>query len=311
MKAFSINGIGTLVKDSFKSFLDDKVPKLGGSLAYFTIFSIGPMLLVIIFLVGIFLGKQAVAGSLHQQMEQLVGTGAAQQIQEIIKNAAISKGGSFAFIIGLVTLLLGATSVFTEIQDSINGIWQLKAKPNQSWWHSVKSRLLSFGIVASIGFLLLVSLAAAAFIEGLGKKLQALIPGVGVLLFYVISQALTLLTASFLFALIFKLLPSAQLRWRQVWPGAIVTALLFMFGRFAISFYISQSDFGNAYGAAGSLVIVLVWVYYSSLILYFGAEFTKAYCNRFGNGILPNAYAVSTRVASIEATTEKPDANQV
>lgn len=295
MKAFSLKGIGLLLKDSFHGFSEDKLPKLGGALAYFTIFSIGPMLLVIIFLVGIFLGRQAVEGSLHEQIQQLVGPGAAQQIQQIIKSAAISKGGMVAFIIGLVTMMLGATSIFAEIQDSINTIWGLKAKPNLNWRQTVKDRLLSFGIVASIGFLLLVSLAASAFIEGLGQKLQELIPGVGVLLFYLISQALTLLISSFLFALIFKLLPSAKLGWRQVWPGALVTAFLFMVGRFAISFYISKSDFGNAYGAAGSLVIVLVWVYYSSLILYFGAEFTKAYCNRFGGGIQPNAYAVSAR----------------
>jgi membrane protein len=302
MKAFSLKGIGHLLKDSFSGFSEDKVPKLGGALAYFTIFSIGPMLLVIIFLVGIILGKQAVEGSLYQQIQQLVGSDAARQIQQIIKSAAISKGGTIAFVIGLATLLIGATSIFTEIQDSINGIWQLKARPRQSWWHMLISRLLSFGIVASIGFLLLVSLAASAFIEGLGKKLQDLVPGFGFMLFYLLSQALTLLTASFLFAMIFKLLPASQLRWRQAWPGALVTALLFMFGRFAISFYISKGNFGSAYGAAGSLVIVLVWVYYSSLILYFGAEFTKAYCNRFGNGIPPNAYAVSTKESSLEKT---------
>jgi membrane protein len=300
MKAFSLKGIGHLLKDSFSGFSEDKVPKLGGALAYFTIFSIGPMLLVIIFLVGIILGKQAVEGSLYQQIQQLVGSDSAQQIQQIIKSAAISKGGTIAFVIGLATLLIGATSIFTEIQDSINGIWQLKARPGQSWWHLLISRLLSFGIVASIGFLLLVSLAASAFIEGLGKKLQDLVPSFGFMLFYLLSQALTLLTASFLFAMIFKLLPASQLHWRQVWPGALVTALLFMFGRFAISFYISKGNFGDAYGAAGSLVIVLVWVYYSSLILYFGAEFTKAYCNRFGNGISPNKYAVSTKDPSLE-----------
>lgn len=295
MKAFSLKGIGLMLKDSFKGFSEDKVPKLGGSLAYFTIFSIGPLLLVIIFLAGIFLGKQAVEGSLNSQMAQLVGAGAAQQIQEIIKNAAVSKGGVLAVIISLVTVLLGATSVFTEIQDSINGIWHLKPKPGQSWWHLLKGRVLAFGVIAGMGFLLLVSLAASALIEGMGKKLQELVPGVGVLLFYLISQVLTLLISSVLFAFVFKLLPMSQLWWRQVWPGAIVTALLFMLGRFAISFYISQSDFGNAYGAAGSLVIVLVWVYYSSLILYFGAEFTKAYTERFGSGIPPNVHAVSTK----------------
>lgn len=153
--------------------------------------------------------------------------------------------------------------------------------------------------------MLLVSLAASALIEGLGKKLQELVPGVGVVLFYVVSQAVTLLTASLLFALVFKLLPAAKLRWKQVWPGAIVTALLFMIGRFGISFYISKSNFGNAYGAAGSLVIVLVWVYYSSLILYFGAEFTKAYSNRFARGIQPNETAFL-----LQETTPEPISGQ-
>lgn len=292
-----------MFRDAFKSFLEDKVPKLGGSLAYFTIFSIGPMLLVIIFFAGIFLGKQAVTGSLHQQIEQLVGAGAAQQIQEIIKNASISKGGSVAVVVGLVSLLLGATSVFAEMQDSINSIWHLKLKPDQGWRHTVMNRLLTFGVVAGLGFLLLVSLAASALIEGLGQKLQDLVPGIGVVLFYIISQALTLFTASLLFALIFKLLPAAKLRWGQVWPGAIVTALLFMIGRLGISLYISKTDLGSTYGAAGSLVIVLVWVYYSSLILYFGAEFTKAFSNRYAGGIQPNKTAVST----LNAPPEKGD----
>lgn len=294
MKALSFAGIGVLLKDSFAGFSKDKLPKLGGSLAYFTIFSLGPMVLVIIFLAGLFLGRDAVEGSLYGQIQQLVGADAARQLQQLIRSASTSKGGITAAVVGGVVLLIGATSIFSEIQDSINTIWRLEFKPNRSWAHMLLGRLLAFGLLATTGFLLLVSLAAAAIIEALGSTLRDLLPGITVPLFYLASQVLTLLLATALFAFIFKILPAAVVRWHDVWPGALVTALLFMIGRFAISFYIRKSDFGNTYGAAGSLVILLVWVYYSSLILYFGAEFTRAYATRFGAGIRPRSFAYST-----------------
>ncbi len=294
MRKFSFKNTWIILKDSFKGFSDDKVPKLGGSLAYCTIFSIAPMLLVVIFLAGLFLGREAVQGSLESQIRQFVGEGAAQQLQEIIKNASAAKQGMIPAIIGIITLLIGATAVFAEIQDSINAIWHLKLKPKQSLLVLLINRLLSFGIIASMGFLLLISLAASALIEGLGKSLGTLLPGISVIFIYLISQAITLSVATFLFAMIFKILPAAKIKWTDIWPGAFATALLFMIGRFAISFYISKSDFGSTYGAAGSLIVLLVWVYFSSLILYFGAEFTKVYATRFGSGIHPNKYAIST-----------------
>lgn len=294
MQKPTLKGIWNVFKDSFTGFTEDKVPKLGGSLAYFTLFSLGPMLLVIIYLVGIFLGKQAVEGSLHSQMQEVVGEAAALQVQEIIKNISVSKSGHLAAIIGVITLFLGATSVFAEIQDSINSIWHLKLKPNQGWRRTILKRLISFGVIASLGFLLMVSLAASALVEAMGKTLKEMIPGAGVVVFFIISLALTLGVATLLFAIIFKILPDARLKWKDVWPGALVTAFLFMIGRFAISFYIGKSDIGSTYGAAGSLVVLLVWVYYSSLILYFGAEFSKAYALRFGSGIHPRDYALST-----------------
>jgi membrane protein len=298
MKALSAKGIGSVLKDSLKSFSEDKVPKLGGSLAYFTIFSLGPMLLVIIFLAGLFLGQRAVEGSLYEQIDQMVGPSAAKQVQQLIKSAAAS-GGGIAAVIGIVTLFIGATSVFTEIQDSINTIWHLKIKPGSSWKTLLKSRLLSFGIIAGIGFLLLVSLAASALMEGLGKKMSELIPAIGVWLMFIFSYAFTFFLVVFLFAVIFKILPAAYLSWHEVWPGAITSAVLFMIGRFLISFYISKSDLGSTYGAAGSLVVLLVWVYYSSLILYFGAEFNKAYIIRFGAGIRPKAHALLTKEQTV------------
>ncbi len=274
--------------------MDDKVPKLGGSLAYFTLFSLGPIFLVAIFLAGLLLGRQAIEGSLHNQIQGLVGEDAARQLQEIIKSAAVSKDSTIAGFIGIVTLLVGTTSVFAEIQDSINGIWKLKVKPKLGWQFMLRNRLVSFGIVATIGFLLLVSLTASAIIESLGTNLAKILPGISIVIFYVINQAFTLLLATVLFGMVFKILPSAKISWRDVWPGALVTSVLFMAGRFAISFYIIASDLGATYGAAGSLVVLLVWIYYSSLILYFGAEFAKAYAKRFGSGLQPNAYAIST-----------------
>lgn len=292
MTARSLKTTWAVWKDAFAGFSDDKVPKLGGSLAYFTIFSIGPMLLVVIYLAGIFLGRQAVEGSLYGQISQLVGPDAARQLQQIIKSASTSKGGVVAGVVGIVTLFIGATSVFAEIQDSINTIWHLKLKPKQSWLQLLLTRLLSFGLIATMGFLLLVSLAVSAIVEGLGQKLASVLSWGGVMLVYIISQAFTLLVAAFLFAVIFKVLPAARVSWREVWPGALITALLFMVGRFAISFYISRSDFGSTYGAAGSLVVLLVWVYYSTLILYFGAEYTRAYITHRGAGIRPKKNAV-------------------
>ena len=292
MSAFSDNKIVRLFKEAFGGFSKHKVTKLGGSLAYFTMFSLGPMLLVVIFLAGLFLGQQAVEGSLYHEINDVVGSDAAEQLQNLIKNAARSEGSTLAVVIGLVTLLIAATTVFSEMNDSMDTIFGVDKKPGLGWRQLVITRLVAFGVIASMGFLLLVSLAASAIVDRLGEQLAALIPGVGVALMFIISQGFTLLVATFLFAVIFKILPSADLRWREVWPGAILTALLFMLGRIGISFYISRSNFADTYGAAASLVVLLVWVYYSSLILYFGAEFTRAYVKLFGRGIRPKRYAV-------------------
>lgn len=294
MKALSFKGIWILLKDSFGSFMDDKVPKLGASLAYFTLFSVGPMLLVIIFVAGLLLGRQAIEGSLRDQIQALVGDDAAEQVQQLIASAATSEQGTIAAVIGIITLVISASSVFAEMQDSINEIWHVKLKPKQGWQLMLKNRMLAFGIVASMGFLLIVSMAAAAIIESLGQHLEKIIPGVSVSILFAVSHAFTFVISTVLFAVIFKILPAARIKWADVWPGAVATVLLFMAGRFAISLYISQSDFGDTYGAAGSLVVVLVWIYYSSLIFYFGVEFTKAYAKRFGSGIHPMPYAVST-----------------
>ena len=300
MKNLWLKGIGGLLKESFRGFSEYKVPRLSASLAYYTVFSLGPLLIVIIFLTSIFLGREAVEGSIYAQIQGFVGDDAAKQIQDIIKNASITGKGTVAAIIGIVTLLIGATSVFGEIQDSVNDIWGLKPKPKQGWLKLIKNRLLSFGIIGSLGFLLLVSLAITAVVEALGKRLEAAFPNVTVVVFYITNLVLTLGVTTLLFAVIFKVLPDARIKWKDVWAGAITTSILFMIGKFAISFYISKSDVGSTYGAAGSLVILLVWIYYSSIILYFGAVFTKSYAKKYGSSIKPNEYAVTTKKVEVE-----------
>lgn len=205
-----------------------------------------------------------------------------------------------AAIIGGISLLIGATSVFAEIQDSINVIWGLKPKPKREWLKMLQNRVLSFSLIISLGFLLLVSLGISALIVGLSNSLKAYFPDVTVVVFYIINLVLTLVITSAIFAVIFKVLPDAKVKWKDVWTGALVTALLFMLGKFAISFYISKSNVGSTYGAAGSLVILLLWVYYSSIILYFGTAFTKAYAVKYGTEIHPNEYAVTTKTVEVE-----------
>ncbi len=299
MKKVTFKGLWEVLKNSFNGFSEHNITKLSASLAYYTVFSLGPLLIMIIFLCGIFFGREAVEGTIYGQIEGFVGHDAALQLQSIIKNAAVGKG-TMAAIIGGITLLIGATTIFADIQDSINSIWGLKVKPKAGWFKLVKTRLLSFGVIGSLGFLLLVSLGVTALIEALTNRLKAHFPDVTVVLFYILNLVITFAVITSLFAVIFKVLPDAKVKLRDVIAGAIATAILFMLGKFAISFYISKSAVGSTYGAAGSLVVLLVWIYYSSIILYFGAGFTKAYAIKYGGEIHPNQYAVIAQTVEVE-----------
>lgn len=299
-KKLTLKGIWKVLKTSFKGFGEDKVPKLSGSLAYYTVFSMGPLLIVLIYLSGYILGREAVEGTIYNQMNDFVGPDAALQIQEIVKNAALNDSGPMAVTIGIITLLIGATTVFAEMQDSINTIWNLKTKPKRALLIMLMNRLLSFGVVVSLGFLLLVSLGVSAIVAVLGKSLAGWLPGVGPIVLYVINFLVSFGIVTLLFAVIFKVLPDAKIQWKWVWPGAIATGILFLIGKFLISFYIGTSDIGSTYGAAGSLAIIIVWIYFSSMILYFGAEFTKAYVLQYGGEIKPNKYAVTMKKMEIE-----------
>ncbi len=310
-KRLSLKGIWEVIKNTFKGFSTHKITKLSGSLAYYTVFSMGPLMVMIISLCGLFLEKEAVEGEVFAVLRGFVGEDTAIQLQEIIKNASLAGKSKIAAIIGGVTLLIGATTVFGEIQDSINTIWGLKAKPKKGWLKMLQNRFLSFSVIVSLGFLLLVSLTVTGVVEGISEGLRARYPDVTVVLFYIVNLMLTLAISGIIFAVIFKVLPDAKIRWRDVFAGALVTAFLFMLGKFGISLYISQTNVGSTYGAAGSLVVLIVWIYYSSIILYLGAEFTKAYAVAYGKDIHPNDYAVTTKEVEIEtgrkAISEQPD----
>lgn len=296
----TLKGVWAILKDSFEGFMEHKITKMAGSLAYYTIFSMAPLLILIISLSGIFLGKEAVEGQVYTQLEGFLGNDTASQLQEIIKKATLSGKGTMAAVVGGVTLLIGATTVFAEIQDSINTIWGLKPKPKKGWVKMLQNRFLSFSVIVSLGFLLLVSLAVTSVIDLLSDRLQAAFPDITVVIFYILNQLITLTIITLIFGVIFKVLPDAKIKWRDIFWGAVVTALLFMLGKFGISFYISKSDVGSTYGAAGSLVVLLLWAYYSAIILYFGAEFTKAYAVRYGSEIHPNDYAVTMKEVVVE-----------
>jgi membrane protein len=291
-KKFSFKLVWASLKESFTGFGDHKVTKLSASLAYFTTFSIGPLLIVIIFIAGKVFGDEAAEGTVFNQIKGFIGPDGAAQIQTIIKNAALSGKSGISAVIGIITLLIGATTVFGEIQDSINSIWGVKAKPKAGIMKLVTTRLLSFGMIASLGFLLLVSLAVTAVVEGIGGRLKEVFPDIAVVVLYIVNLVITLGVVTVLFAIIFKVLPDIKIKWKDIWPGALATAILFMIGKFLISLYISKSDIGGTYGSAGSLVVLIVWIYYSSMILYFGAEFTKAYALKKGVHIVPSEYAV-------------------
>jgi len=304
MKKLS-KSIWSIIKQSFSDFIDNKVLKLSAALAYYTIFSLPAMLIIIISISNLFYGREAIEGTLYQQMAGFVGNDAAAQVQQTIKGAALSKDSYLATIIGIITLLIGATSVFSEIQDSINHIWKLKSKPKGTGFLKMLiNRLLSFSLVISLGFLLLVSLLINGAMDALINRLTQAFPDLTVIMVYIFNLIITFGITSLLFAMIFKVLPDARVQWKHVRAGAFTTAALFMAGKFLISYYIGHSTLSTTYGTAGTVIVLLVWVYYSAVILYFGAVFTHVYAVHRGSRIYPNSYAVW--VQEIEVESVKP-----
>lgn len=299
MKTFFKN-LWVSLKEAFTAFNDDNALKLSASLSYYTVFSLSPMLIIIISLCGLFFGEEAVRGQIDEQIRGLVGQEAAVQIQELIKKAQSTQKSGLAAVIGFGTLLLGATGVFAEIQDSINFIWSLKAKPKQSWLKYLTNRFLSFSLIVTFGFLLLVSLAINAALGALNGYLERFFSEGTVVLFFVLNQVLVFAVISTLFAVIFKVLPDGILRWKDAFYGAAFTAVLFMGGKYAIGAYLSNSGVTDTYGAAASIILILLWVYYTAAILYFGAEFTKVHAQRFGKKIVPKEHAVVVQKREVQ-----------
>jgi membrane protein len=291
-----------VILDTFDGFTEFKILKMSSSLAYITVFSLAPLLLVILFICDVFWGREAIEGAIYSQMKDFLGPSAAEQIQLMIQNLALSPNSTVAAVIGIGTLIFAATSVFAEIQDSINTIWSLRPKKRSGIWLFIKARLLSFGVIGSLGFIMLVALGFSTLLDGISDRLALTYSEISVGFIYFSNIFVTFIITSLLFGAIFTILPDADITWRQVRVAAFTTTVLFMFGKFLITFYISNSNISDVYGAAGSIVVLMVWVYYSSVILYLGATFAKCYAVKFAEPIKPSKYAEI--VQYITVTTE-------
>ncbi len=280
----------TLLRDTYNSWSADKASRLAAALSYYTIFSIAPLLILVIAIAGWVFNKEAASTRIFDQVHSLVGEDGASIIKTMVESAGKSESTFFATAIGIIALLIGASGAFIQLQDALNSIWGVQAKHGHGLLIFIQKRLLSFSMVLVIGFMLLVSLVLSAILAGMGQFLNRVLPFPEVLLQifnFVISFGVTAL----LFTLIFKVLPDVLVKWKDVWVGGVVTALLFSLGRYLIGLYLGRGSVSSAYGAAGSFVIVLVWIYYSSQILLFGAEFTKVYANRGGESVQPSLHA--------------------
>lgn len=293
-----------VLKDTFNGFLDNKIMKMSASLAFTTVFSMAPLLLVVLYLCDIFFSREAIEGAIFAQTNDFIGNNGAAQLQQMIKGLTQSNLSTFAGWVGIITLIVGATSVFAEIQDSINTIWGIRPKIKSGFWLYLKSRLLSFGVIGSLGFILLVSLGFSTLLDYMNKELFAGFSALGGYLMYGAGFLVTAIVITLLFGSIFTILPDAEISWRQVRVASLTTALLFMVGKFLISYYISSSNVSSAYGTAGSLVILMLWVYYSSVILYLGAQFSKCYAVRFAHPIVASEFAEIVHKVEVATTTD-------
>lgn len=282
-----------LLKETAKEWSEDKSSRLAAALAYYTIFSLAPLLIIVIAIAGFIFGKDAAQGEIVGQLQGLLGRDAAQGIQTVLANAGKkSSGGIITTILNFGILIFGASGVFAQLQDAMNTVWEVAPKPGQGIKQVIRTRLLSFSMILVIGFLLLVSLGLSAGLAVVGNLMSNLLPGFG-FLWQLLNFAISFGVITLLFAMIFKILPDAKIAWGDVWLGAGLTALLFAIGKLLIGLYLGNASVGSAYGAAGSLVVLLIWVYYSAQIMFFGAEFTQVYARHYGSRIVPADHAVA------------------
>ena len=299
MKSFFVQ-VKTLVMNTVKGFQDDRLMKMSAALAYHTIFALPPMLIIIISVAGLFFGEAAIRGKLIDQIGSVVGSDAAEQIQATLANISMSGKSGKAAVIAVGILLFGATRVFADMQDSINFIWQIKVKPKRGYLKMALDRVLSFSMVIVIGFLVTVSLLLNALLAALYTYIAHLLPFASFYLLEVINLSITFFTILVLFTITFKYLPDANVPLKYCWVGAAFTAILFILGNLGLTIYLSKSDLGSVYGASGSLIVLLVWIYYSAVTLFLGAEFTKQYVLLKGDQIEPKSYATLIERKEVE-----------
>jgi membrane protein len=297
-ESFFSNSFG-LIKQTFSEWLEDKAPQLGAALAYYTVFSLAPLVLVLLAIVGLIFRNDpgGAWNKITEQMSYFLDKSAVEVVQNIAQKAAQPNKSILATVVGVLLALFGASGVFGQLQDALNTVWGVKAKPGAGIWGFLRSRFLSFAMVGGVCFLLLVSLTLESLLKGFSHYVQSVLPG-GIVIALAVYWVFDLAVVILLFAVIFKFLPDAEIRWRDVWIGAAMTAIFFAIGKWALGLYLGSGGAASAYGAASSLITLLLWVYYSSQILLFGAEFTQVYANRAGREIEPAEHAI--RVESKE-----------
>lgn len=283
-----------MIKQTFVDWTDDKGPRLGASLSYYTVFSMAPLLLLVISIAGLVFGPAAAEGRIFGELRGLLGSDASRLVQTVVAKASRPRHGILGTVISVGVLVIGATGVVVELQDALNSVWKIAPKPNRGVWGVIRTRLISVAMILTLGFLLLVSLVVSAALAALGGWLRGLAGG-AVAVGWILDVAVSFSVIATLIALIYKVLPDAVISWRDVWIGAAVTALLFLLGKYLIGLYIGRASVGSAFGAAGSLAVLLVWVYYSAQIMLLGAEFTRVFANRFGSKVRPSPAAVEVQ----------------
>jgi membrane protein len=305
-RTFNFARVLKLFKVTISEWLEDKAPQLGAALAYYTVFSLAPLILVLLAIIGgVFRHDPAGAWRrLTEQMGYFLDRNAVQVVQGIAQKASQPNKSALATMIGIIFALFGASGVFGQLQDSLNTIWGVKAKPGTGIWGFVRNRFLSFAMVAGVCFLLLVSLTVEAALKGFSHYIQARLPG-GLTIAVTVYLIFDFVVVVMMFGLIFKVLPDAKTRWRDVWVGSVMTALFFLIGKWALGLYLGSGAAASVYGTASSLITLLLWIYYSSQILLFGAEFTQVYANEFGSRITPDKYAVRFERTEIEKPRKK------
>jgi membrane protein len=291
----------TLLKQTFQEWLEDKAPQLGAALAYYTVFSLAPLILVLLAIIGLIFHNDPAGAwnKITQQMSYFLDASAVQVVQNIAQQASQPGKSAIATIIGIALALFGASGVFGQLQDALNTIWGVKAKPGGGIWAFLRSRFLSFAMVGGVCFLLLVSLTLESLLRGFSHYVQSVLPG-GIIVAMSLYVLFDFGVIVLLFAMIFKFLPDAKIQWRDVWIGAVITAIFFGVGKWLLGLYLGSGAAGSAYGPASSLITLLLWVYYSSQILLFGAEFTQVYADRSGRGVKPDEHAIRIETKEIE-----------